>query len=774
MGGGSWVAESSCPRRTTISPYRNLLAKSWDPKESPTPPAHARLLPHLRAAEVAADSIVNACGETLLANLELNAEIWISRLRLTLTLAALIHDLGKASSYFQGMVRGKPDFPPTAQPIRHELLTVLILLRNSGGVADWLRGRFEEAGQGEAAAELFQTVLGAVAGHHVKMSDDWVKAFPAQNQGGGGNAVDLYLGHADLHPLFGAARPSRDESWSLLNGEPTYPGKSQYSFNMRSADWLDYLRSAPEWRRFAAVVKALTVASDVAGSALLPEGVAIASWIGEALSRRATAQQLHDVALVRLNGRPARPFQQAIAASLARVTLVEAGCGSGKTAAAYLWAANRANGRKLFFCYPTTGTATEGFLDYVAESEVEAALIHSRATVDLERVAGSQEQEGGEEQLRVTSLNTWAPEAVICTIDTVLALPRNNRRGLYGSPAILCGCFVFDELHAYDDEMFAAVVALILAMPGAPFLLMSASLPAHRKAFLHKWLGDIGTVAPPAELEAIPRYRIQRAESTDAFEQAAERVREGGRVLWVCNVVARAQALFDQARAAGLPVVAYHSRFRYEDRVERHRDVVDRFGGAPGRGLLAVTTQVAEMSLDLDADLLVTELAPVPSLIQRLGRLNRRVSEVNPGTPRLALVVMPEKNLPYGKEDLAVAGVWLDRLAALARPLSQHDLAEQFRELADEEPPRLELRMAWLDSGWCATPQSVREPGFSINVILAADANACRADSRELIKRSLPMPYNSRMDTWPNLRGALIAPPDAIHYDEHKGATWAD
>lgn len=223
-----------------------------------------------------------------------------------------------------------------------------------------------------------------------------------------------------------------------------------------------------------------------------------------------------------------------------------------------------------------------------------------------------------------------------------------------------------------------------------------------------------------------------------------------------------------------MPVVAYHSRFRYQDRVARHRDVVDRFAAAPGAGLLAVTTQVAEMSLDLDADLLVTELAPVPALIQRLGRLNRRVCEQYPGTPRMALVVAPEKPAPYGPGQLDSAGSWLDRLTALARPLSQHDLAECFRLMEDDRPLRLDLRVEWLDSGWCATPGMVREPGYSVNVILAEDAAACRTDGRELAKRSLPMPYHSRMEAWPRLHGAFIAPADAIHYDEQRGASWED
>jgi CRISPR-associated endonuclease/helicase Cas3 len=769
-----------------MCPYRTLLAKGWTPTPDGSPPAEARLLPHLRSVEASAAAIVNAGGATILANLGLDVALWIPRLRLSLRLAALLHDLGKANSYFQGMVRGKPDHPPTAQPIRHELLSVLILLRNTGGIADWLRRQIAEAGQSEVSDELFRTIIGAVAGHHVKMDEEWTKAFNTER--GGGTAITLYLGHTDLQPLFGDATRPKDETWPLLKNQPAFPGRSQSTFNIGNVEWQDHLDATPEWKRFAAAVKALTMAADVAGSALLPQGIAIKGWIADALGRRATAGKLREVAIQRLAGRPERPFQSAIAATSCKVTLVEAGCGSGKTAAAWLWAANHAQGRKLFFCYPTTGTATEGFLGYVAESKVEGELVHSRAVVDLERVATSREDDHEDRQLRIESLRMWAPEAVVCTIDTVLALVRNNRRGLYGSPAILAGAFIFDELHAYDDTLFAAVIALIRALPGAPFLLMSASLPAHRKVLLQDKLGEIGTIQPPAELEAIPRYRLRQTDRTDAFTQAAERVRKGERVLWVCNVVARAQAVFDQADNAGLPVVTYHSRFRYKDRVDRHRDVVDGFSATETCGLLAVTTQVAEMSLDLDADLLITELAPFPALIQRLGRLNRRVSEENPGTPRLALVIPPESDPPYEPEELATACAWLVRLGTqpssgsqpvggsedTSPAISQRDLAKQFIGLADAKPSRLRLETEWLDSGWNAWPGKIRDAGFSVNVILPEDAEACRRNGQEIIKRSLPMPYKSRMEGWATLRGAFIAPPDAIQYDDCKGATWAD
>ena len=72
-----------------------------------------------------------------------------------------------------------------------------------------------------------------------------------------------------------------------------------------------------------------------------------------------------------------RPFQERTAKTPSPAVLIAA-CGGGKTVAAYEWA-KQYEGRKLFFCYPTTGTASAGFADYLfAQSKLERDLIHSR------------------------------------------------------------------------------------------------------------------------------------------------------------------------------------------------------------------------------------------------------------------------------------------------------------------------------------------------------------------------------------------------------------
>src|SRR5207253_2500890 len=117
-----------------------------------------------------------------------------------------------------------------------------------------------------------------------------------------------------------------------------------------------------------------------------------------------------------------------------------------------------------------------------------------------------------------------------------------------------------------------------------------------------------------------------------------------------------------------------------------HACVIELFDPRRNPGAaLAVCTQVAEMSLDLSATMLVTDRAPVPALIQRLGRLNRRARPAPEGEPPPPpmpfLVVEPcdrEGKLsmaPYTPEEIAPAGPWLDALGY--GPLSQATLSEK-------------------------------------------------------------------------------------------------
>jgi CRISPR-associated endonuclease/helicase Cas3 len=746
-----------------------LLAKSYSGQDSP--PTYARLLPHLRAVERAGESIVEIAGDLILQQLDLPQNPWLSRLQRAVRVACLCHDLGKANDGFQNMVRGNID--PTRQPARHELLSALLLTDKNNPIRDWAMKMLSTDDDAPATEMLINSVIGAVGGHHLKLDEDWRKAALGL-RGGCGPRVNVILDHPDLKPLFGelVCKPIK---LSLVDGEQTFLGLQHLPFNRSSSRWRHDLKSNHQWWRFAAAVKALVAAADVAGSAMLPERgrVVIANWVYQTLGNRVTSAQMQGVVEERLKGAKPRAFQEIIGESKSRVTLAEAGCGSGKTIAAYMWATRNADGKKLFFCYPTTATATEGFLGYVHDSNVEAELIHSRSIVDLEGLAEVNDEDKNDHLLRIQSLNAWSPQAIVCTVDTVLALVRNNRRGLYNSPAILSGAFVFDELHAYDNRMFESVVALIKALPGAKFLLMTASLPKARKDFLLENVDDLKEVPPEMKLEGIPRYLFEaRHSQEDLYEKAKQACAEGKRVLWVCNTVARAQNVLKELQTRSVKSRTYHSRFKYVDRVRQHRKVIRWFGSVKRKiGIVAVTTQVAEMSLDLDADVLITEIAPISALIQRLGRLNRRVTPDSPGKPRCAFFYSPQKPMPYDEVELTLAQQWIEQLTGLDRPLSQADLSDWFNALSPQQDLRFDTRTAWLDSGWFATPQPVREPGYSVSVILPEDEPVCRQDHSQITNRAIPMNYSAKkMSGWQEFKFNFLAPQGAVAYDRKTGA----
>jgi len=271
-------------------------------------------------------------------------------------------------------------------------------------------------------------------------------------------------------------------------------------------------------------------------------------------------------------------------------------------------------------------------------------------------------------------------------------------------------------------------------------------------------------------MEEAKRYKLQRSPGKDAWNYVRQTLEKRGKVLWVVNTVNRAINLARQAIERGLPVQLFHSRYRYKDRLVRQRQVIDGFSS--GRGaFLAITTQVAEISLDISADLLVTEYAPVPSLIQRLGRLNRFV-EV-PENFKIAVFLKPEKALPYEEGDLQKAENWLDRVAT-GLPQSQRDLAAAFIEVERNDSQLLEDHVVcdWLDDPWSSLSNrhSLMEPGYTIEVVREEDMAEGVLPEMAM---PMPFPHGNSWRRWQQRGRYFIAPLGAIDYDPFWGGRYA-
>ncbi len=188
---------------------------------------------------------------------------------------------------------------------------------------------------------------------------------------------------------------------------------------------------------------------------------------------------------------------------------------------------------------------------------------------------------------------------------------------------------------------------------------------------------------------------------------AVRDARKGARVLVIRNTVLAAKAVFDEVRGQGaeallLPVAGgpavHHSRFAAEDRTLLDAAVESVLGkGSHGGGRIVVGTQTLEQSLDIDADVLITDLCPVDVLLQRIGRLHRHEHRTRPdgfADPQCRVLVpegeLAPEGLPrYGLGMSLTGGIYRDmRVLELTRRLildhSVWKIPEMNRMLVEE------------------------------------------------------------------------------------------
>jgi CRISPR-associated endonuclease/helicase Cas3 len=197
---------------------------------------------------------------------------------------------------------------------------------------------------------------------------------------------------------------------------------------------------------------------------------------------------------------------------------------------------------------------------------------------------------------------------------------------------------VLDELHAYDVSRLALILAAVRHLSrdlGAHFFAMSATFPDVLKTV---WIETLGR--KPLEIHAdnetlkhFARHTLYVLETDLTADVVLDRIvgryQQNEAVLVVATPVGRAQKLFAalQARVGNDAVWLLHSRFTAEHRAEKEQLVGIRVGtglrAQGGPGTILVATQVVEVSLDVDFDVLFTDPAPIEALIQRFGRINR-------------------------------------------------------------------------------------------------------------------------------------------------------
>lgn len=641
------------------------------------------------------------------------------------TAACLLHDMGKANSGFQEAVQGKRD----AQLIRHEHLSGLLI--SLPAIQEWL-----------ITLDYldYNVTVSAVIGHHFKAETE--SCFTPLNADRKNFAVypravnDLI---SMLAVQFGQKVPEVDfqEHWSFGDRSPEGLETLRENLRLSLRLWSRRLEPGSFQARLLMAVRAALVVADSAGSSYVA-GVNIGSqgWLGQVF---ADSQQLQGLYVTESIIRPRveqlsvanqwhgwHDFQEA-ASNLPDRTLLLAPCGSGKTLAAWRWIEAQLKYRsasRVIFLYPTRATATEGFKDYVAWApESDGALLHGTAAYELEGMFENPEDSRAVKDFstedKLFALAYWQRKVFSATVDQFLGFMQNSYRSICLLPLLSDSILVIDEVHSFDRSLFSALKKFLKTFD-LPVMCMTASLPSNRVQDLEEcgltvFPRDSDRFSDLDSIARMPRYRIEAADSREkCMVIARDGLAKGKKVLWVVNTVARCQAL-----ALELEALCYHSRFKLEDRKTQHKKVIEAFRRKDDP-VIVVTTQVCEMSLDLDAGILITETAPVPALIQRMGRCNRHA---RPQSGKLGSVYIyqPENNLPYSSEELQGSSEFL--VAVQGDGVSQYRLQELL-DIHGTGETELEKYASFIDCGpWAGSrEETLREDsGNNVSVIIDSD-----------------------------------------------------
>lgn len=576
-----------------------------------------------------------------------------------LALAAALHDLGKADPRFQAMLReprikGKP----SSYDQRHEVVSLAWW--------DWALGG------GNAEIRMKTVIAAAIATHHKDHRDLLCKYDPGTDWEPLPNISDLLepipeevwprvaeVFHQVLVPVI-------RESQLVPEGWPMPPAWTESRTNPRVSvtraiamfdAWYAQLQVGGVKRQpdrvLGLVVRGLMMLADHAGSAHKEFG------------RRSALGNLDDMRrrLAPPAGHTFHPHQLEAAETMGHALLV-APTGSGKTEAALLWASRQyATGDghpPLYYVLPfkaSLNAMRERIVKVLWEAsdgdsgkdQDRVVLQHSSAVQVLYHELMNRDDPTSPSTAEATArrvqdlgrLHT-APVRVLSPYQLLRAA-----YGLKGYEAILAdaagGLFIYDEIHAYEIGRIAQILGFtrfLVEHFGARVFVMTATMPAHVRGLVEEILGKPAQIrAKEATYAAFKRHRLHLEEGgllDDAtVEMIVARAKAGESVLCVATTVSRAQELRGalSIRLPGTTVGLLHSRFTGKDRSAKEATLKEKVSTAGVRerirrgespeAVVLVATQVVEVSLDVDFDVLFTDAAPIEALVQRFGRVNR-------------------------------------------------------------------------------------------------------------------------------------------------------
>lgn len=510
-----------------------------------------------------------------------------------------------------------------------------------------------------------------------------------------------------------------------------------------------------------------------------------------------------------------RPLQTGIVELARRLTepellILEAPTGEGKTKAAL--AASEVMAAKfdlggVLFALPTQATSDgiltpvhEWLSTIIADTNVSLGLAHGKAQFNPEyanvrRMSRVYDPDGSGNVVAhwfLTGRGKLATmsDFVVGTIDQLLLGALRAKHVALRHLGVAGKVVVIDEVHAADTFMRRYLCRMLtwLAAYNVPVIAMSATLtPSIRRELITAYNDGRGRATAPIDDDAIiyPRITYTTDHGADVVALPASsrtssiQVDElpgdveaialaalsaavgGGNVAVICDTVRRAQDVYRTLRTVktdNLDLRLLHSRFLSPDRLHKEEELRVRLGPAataPNRPLIVVSTQVIEQSLDIDFDVMFSDVAPLDLLIQRAGRLHRHRGKDadRPAAHRTARLVLTgftrttdgAPDLDRGCTKVYGAAALLRALATLDEHFAQHAMVaspDDVAHLVTRAYETIGPPPGWEDV-WATSEEKDR--------LLRADQRR-RADQYRL-----PPPSRRLLTDWTELPGAADA-----------------
>ena len=350
--------------------------------------------------------------------------------------------------------------------------------------------------------------------------------------------------------------------------------------------------------------------------------------------------------------------------------ILEAPMGCGKTEAALSCAeliASKCKKNGLFFGMPTQATANGIFPRVInwAEKQSEefyhcVQLQHGNAALNetFQKIQKGIPEEESDSGIIVhswfcDSKKSCLADFVVATVDQLLMLALKRRHIMLLHLGLSEKVVIIDEVHAYDAYMNQYLERALqwLGAYHTPVILLSATLPSKRRMSLVRAYLDLKTSDEIFEKnisyplltwtdggkimqKALPynadkkTIHISKCNDKDIIEIVRSAVSSGGCVGIIMNTVSRAQSTTKLIKNEITDnVLLYHAQYIMPDRAAKEEILLERIGSdsksEKRQGLVVIGTQVLEQSLDIDFDILITDICPVDLLLQRIGRLHR-------------------------------------------------------------------------------------------------------------------------------------------------------